>query len=70
MKLAVRDDQRAPDASPKIKPLADGGERFMLPYSLQDCADCAPLAQATFGFDFDASGEFLAAKFISISKTQ
>lgn len=70
MKLVVRDDQRAPDASPKIESLADGGERFILPYSLQDCADCAPLAQATFGFDFDASGEFLAAKFIAVSKAR
>jgi hypothetical protein len=70
IKLAVRDDQRTPDASPKIETRADGGERFIFSYSLQDCPDCAPLAQATFGFDFDAAGELLAAKFISVSKTQ
>jgi hypothetical protein len=69
--LAVTNDQRTPDSSPKIEPLADGGERFVVLYSLQeDCENCTPVAHASFGFDFDASGEFLGVKFIGVTRGQ
>jgi hypothetical protein len=71
LQLAVAGDQRSPGSSPQIEPLADGGERFIVPYSLQErCDGCAPLAQAIFAFDFDAAGEFLGAKFIRVTTTQ
>jgi hypothetical protein len=68
LRVAVTNDQRSPDSSPQVEPRPNGGERFVVLYSLQEpCADCAPLAHASFGFDFDAAGEFLGAKFIKIS---
>jgi len=67
MQLAVSDDQRRPETSPQIDRLAEGGERFLVPYSLQDpCAGCAPFAQAIFGFDFDGTGKFVGAKFLRV----
>ena len=71
LRVAVANDQRSADASPQIEPLPNGGERFIVLYSLQEqCEDCAPLAHASFGFDFDAAGEFLGAKFIKITSLQ
>ena|SRR5437899_2316731 len=71
MQLAITSDQRSPDASPQIEPLASGGERFVIPYALQEgCDGCTPLARASFGFDFDAAGEFLRVKFIKITTAQ
>jgi hypothetical protein len=69
--LVVLDSQRNPDSSPKIEKLADGGERFVVPYSLQEaCDSCTPFGQATFGFDFDPAGQFLGVKFISVTLAQ
>ena len=71
LRVAVANDQRSADASPQIEPLPNGGERFIILYSLQEqCESCAPLAHASFGFDFDAAGEFLGAKFIKITALQ
>jgi hypothetical protein len=67
MQLVVNDEQRKPDSSPQIERLARDGERFVVPYSLQEpCANCAPLAQAIFGFDFNETGKFMGAKFLRI----
>jgi hypothetical protein len=67
MQLIVNDDQRKADSSPQIERLARDGERFVVPYSLQEpCANCAPLAQAIFGFDFNEAGKFMGAKFLRI----
>jgi len=67
LRLVVTDEERQPGSSPQIQPLGDGGNRFMVPYSLRDdCAGCAPVAQASFGFDFDAAGQFLGVKFLSV----
>ena len=69
LQLAVMDEQRQPGSSPQIEPLGEGGNRFVVPYSLtEDCAGCAPMARASFGFDFDAAGRFLGVKFLSINK--
>src|SRR5579864_46172 len=67
LRLVVTDEERQPGSSPQIQPLGDGGNRFVVPYSLRDdCAGCAPVAQASFGFDFDAAGQFLGVKFLSV----
>jgi hypothetical protein len=67
LRLVVTDDERQPDSSPQIQPVGEGGNRFVVPYSLKDdCAGCNPIAQASFGFDFDAAGQFLGVKFLSI----
>src|SRR5579864_2323416 len=69
MQLAVNDNQRKTDASPQIEPLPGEGERFVVPYSLQEsCAGCAPLAQAIFGFDFSDAGKFVGIKFLRVEK--
>lgn len=71
MQLVVNDEQRKPDSSPEIERLAGDGERFVVPYSLQEpCANCAPLAQAIFGFDFNEAGKFVGVKFLRIEKLQ
>jgi hypothetical protein len=71
IRLAVTNDQRSPDSSPQIEPLPNGGQRFVVLYSLEDpCDHCPPAAQASFGFDFDAAGEFLGAKFIKLTAVQ
>ncbi len=68
VQLAVTDDQRSADASPQIEPRPDGGERFIISYSLQEtCNDCPALAHAIFGFDFDSAGQFKGAKFIRLT---
>jgi hypothetical protein len=67
MQLIVNDEQRKPDSSPQIERLASDGERFVVSYSLQEpCANCAPLARAIFGFDFNEAGKFMGAKFLRI----
>jgi hypothetical protein len=71
IQLVVNDEQRKADASPQIERLPGEGERFVVPYSLQEpCAGCAPLAQASFGFDFNDAGKFVGIKFLRIEKTQ
>ena len=71
MQLVVNDAQRKPDTSPEIERLPGEGERFTVPYSLQDpCANCGPLAQALFGFDFNEAGKFVGIKFLRVEKMQ
>src|SRR3954469_536929 len=67
MQLAVNDEERKADTSPQIDRLPGEGERFVVPYSLQEpCAGCAPLAQASFGFDFNEAGKFMGVKFLRV----
>ena len=71
MQLVVDDDERKADTSPQIERLAGDGERFVVPYSLQEsCANCAPLAQAIFGFDFNEAGKFVGVKFLRIDNVK
>jgi hypothetical protein len=71
MQLVVNGEQRKADTSPQIERLPGEGERFVVPYSLQDpCAGCAPLAQAMFGFDFDDGGKFMGIKFLRVEDVQ
>lgn len=71
MQLVVNDDQRKADTSPQIERLPGEGERFEVAYSLQDpCVGCAPLAQATFGFDFNDAGKFLGIKFLRVENVK
>ena len=68
IQLTVTDNERRPDATPQIETRNDGGERFVIPYSLQEsCNDCAPVGHAIFGFDFDAAGQFQGVKFIRVT---
>lgn len=67
LQLAVMDDQRQPGSSPQIEQLGEGGNRFVIPYSLKEaCTGCVPVAHVSFGFDFDAAGQFLGVKFLGI----
>jgi hypothetical protein len=71
IQLVVNDEQRKADTSPQIERLPNEGERFVVPYSLQEsCANCAPLAQASFGFDFNDAGKFLGAKFLRVESVK
>jgi hypothetical protein len=71
MQLVVNDEERKADSSPQIERLAGNGERFMVPYSLQEsCAHCAPLAQAIFGFDFNEAGKFVGIKFLRVESVK
>jgi hypothetical protein len=67
MQLVVNDEQRKADTSPQIERLPGEGERFLVAYSLQEiCANCTPLAQAIFGFDFNEAGKFVGIKFLRV----
>jgi len=69
--LAVTDEQRKADTAPKIERLPSEGERFGVPYSLQEpCAGCAPLAQALFGFDFNDAGKLVGIKFLKVEEAR
>lgn len=71
MQLVVNDDQRKADSSPQIERLPGEGERFVVPYSLQEpCVGCAPLAQVIFGFDFNDAGKLLGIKFLRVENVQ
>jgi hypothetical protein len=71
MQLVVNDEQRKAGSSPQIERLPGEGERFVVSYSLQEsCAGCAPLAQATFGFDFNDAGKFVDIKFLRVENVQ
>lgn len=67
MQLVVNDDQRKAESAPQIDRLAEGGERFVIPYTLQrPCTGCTPVAKASFGYDFNGAGKFLGIKFLNI----
>jgi hypothetical protein len=71
IQLVVNDEQRKADTAPKIERLPGEGERFVVPYSLQEpCAGCAPLAQAIFGFDFNDAGKLVGIKFLKIEEVR
>jgi len=62
------ENDRKPDALPRQQPIPQGGQRFIIDYSLKDnCRTCAILGHASFGFDFDPAGKFLGTKFIKVS---
>jgi hypothetical protein len=67
MELIVNDDQRKADSLPQIDRLTEGGERFVIPYVLQEpCNGCAAVAQARFGYDFNGAGKFVGIKFLNV----
>lgn len=66
IRLAVSEDYRKADM-PQVLLLSDGSQRFLIDYVLKEpCQTCPTVAQATFGFDFDPTGKFLAVKFIKM----
>jgi len=71
IQLVVNDEQRKTDTSPQIERLPSEGERFVVPYSLQEpCTGCTPLAQVSFGFDFNDAGKLVGVKFLKIENAQ
>ncbi|HZD93780.1 MAG TPA: hypothetical protein VE133_05970 [Candidatus Sulfotelmatobacter sp.] len=66
--LSAETDHRTRLAAPEIAGLSDGGQRFIISYSLKEpCASCQTITHASFGFDFDAAGKFQGAKFLQIA---
>jgi hypothetical protein len=67
IRLAVENDQRNPNTMPEMQSLGEGSQRFIIQYALKEpCSACKTVAYASFGFDFDAAGKFLGAKFIKV----
>ena len=57
--------------SPAVEALAGGGERFTVAYRLNNlCHACAQVGTARFGFDFDATGNFLGARLVSVQAAE
>lgn len=65
------------DRSPKypfVEPLPDGGQSFVVPYTLRNfCHACEVLGTAFFSFDFDKNGRLISSRFqrveIPVKKT-
>lgn len=54
-------------AKPLAKKTVDGGQSFLVSYPLiEACANCKPAGEATYSFDFDATGEFQGAKLVKV----
>jgi hypothetical protein len=69
--LSVEPDDRNTGSMPGMLARNDGGEKFIVSYSLKEpCRECPTLAHASFGFDFDPTGKFLGIKFIQITAKQ
>ena len=58
-------DRSGNEPWPRVQPLPNGGQQFMVSYPLLDgCHACKRLGVVRFGWDFDASGKFLKTTFI------
>lgn len=58
-------DRSGSDPWPRLQPLPDGGQQFIVTYPLiEGCHACKHLGAARFGWDFDASGKFLRTTYI------
>jgi len=69
VKMFVDDAERGMDKAPQTETLPDGSQRFVVEYPLRDgCATCAVLGHAAFSFDFDASGELVTVRFVTIKQ--
>jgi hypothetical protein len=67
IRLWDNDSDRLPGSLPQQESLPEGGQRFIVDYSLKDnCGTCALLGHASFGFDFDPAGKFLGIKFVKV----
>jgi len=67
MSLVVDPEQRKDGTMPQVLNLNGGRERFMVDYSLKaPCPSCTTIAQASFAFDFDATGKFLGVQFVKV----
>jgi hypothetical protein len=67
IKLSVDAGERQEGAMPEVRSLDNGKQRFVIGYSLDACSTCPAIAHASFGFDFDASGKFMSARFLQVS---
>lgn len=54
-------------ASPPMQKLSDGGQRFVIDYTLREgCFSCDLLGHATFSFDFNPAGQFQGARLVKV----
>jgi hypothetical protein len=67
IKLSVDAGERKEGAMPEVRGLDNGGQRFVVGYSLDACSTCTAIAHASFGFDFDATGKFLGIRFLQVA---
>jgi len=69
VKMYFEDAERSTDKTPQTETLPDGSQRFIVEYPLRDgCSTCAVLGHAAFSFDFDASGELVTVRFVTIKQ--
>jgi hypothetical protein len=60
------DDRSGASPWARVEPIADGGKQFVIPYLLiNGCHACERVGVARYGWQFDAKGKFLGAKYIS-----
>lgn len=58
-------DRSGSEPWPRLQPLPDGGQQFIVSYPLLDgCHACRHLGIARFGWDFDAKGNFLRTTYL------
>src|SRR5262249_54526028 len=66
-KVALFDGDRGSDPGPRSETLPDAGQRFVVDYPLKNqCRACAVVGQASFSFQFDATGRLVKVQFLRI----
>jgi hypothetical protein len=67
-KVTLFGGDRSSDAVPAGETLPDASQRFLIDYPLKDqCRACATVGQATFSFEFDATGRLVGVKFVKVA---
>jgi hypothetical protein len=67
-KITLFDGNRSASETPASEMLPDAGQRFVIDYPLKDqCRACPVVAQATFSFEFDATGRLVGVKFLRLT---
>lgn len=66
-RIALWPGDRFSTRFPLVIRRADGGQRFVVRYRLQDfCHACAVVGMAAFAFDFDTTGRFLGTRLAQV----
>jgi len=67
-KVTLFGGDRNLDTIPVTETLPDASQRFAFDYPLKDqCRACAVVGQATFSFEFDATGRLVGVKFVKVA---
>src|SRR5215813_3944797 len=67
-KVTLFDGNRSSDTAPQSETLPDAGQRFVIEYPLKDqCRACPVVGQASFSFEFDATGRLVKVRFVKVS---